>query len=146
MTVRMSAGTSRVKDRLPAPHGHCSHLYCTKAEMEHEFVVIVGREGTAAPGGNLSTESVALSSSAPLWLPPPTWWDEPFTDPTAATVNLLANSDALAYGFVFGMRTVEKCWKEGERLLVVGDHAHDEVQMVLVDTVLSQWQMKGDSY
>ena len=39
-----------------------------------------------------------------------------------------------------------KRWKEGERLLVVGDRARDEVQMALVDAVLSQWRTKGDSY
>lgn len=33
---------------------------------------------------------------------------------------------------------MEKHWKEGERLLVVGDRARDEVRMALVDAVLSQ--------
>ena len=48
--------------------------------------------------------------------------------------------------FFLSVRIVEKRWKEGERLLVVGDRARGEVQMALVDAVLSQWRTKGDSY
>lgn len=50
-----------------------------------------------APGGNSSAESVAPSSSAPLRLPPPAWWDEPFTGPIPA-VKFPVDSDALVYG------------------------------------------------